>query len=217
MVDYTERFADAARSFGLDHPLFSRLFEESGARDIWDELANFNDGLTVTEFLRNIGSTAYQVANAPLNSASYLSIEADRAAGAAGLSAWGAVTGQPDKVREPWTNFRTAWTPPTESEDPARQTEGEEVAPGVYHAAAFSDLLIVSSDRAQQRNLFLPLLGSPVGGFANKVGTIGKPIGPYANGSYVGPAFDSTRRPPPTIRDSYLRTAQTISAVSTQA
>ena len=56
-----------------------------------------------------------------------------------------------------------------------------------------------------------------MGGFANKVGTIGKPVGPYENGAYVGPAYDCARRPLPTIRASDLRTAQTISAVSTQA
>ena len=41
---------------------------------------------SITDYLRNIGSTAWQLSNAPLNSAVNLSIEANRFAGAAVLA-----------------------------------------------------------------------------------------------------------------------------------
>lgn len=211
MADYTDRFWDAATALGL------RYFEEVGARDIWDELANFNDeDMSITDYIKNVGSLAWQVSNAPMNAAVNLSIETDRLAGAGVLAA----TGGP---REALRNYATAWTPPTPSE--TEPPEGTELSPGVYHAAALSDLLVIGVDKfvaegplGNVGNRFIGGTMMPLGGIGYNLGTIGKPLGPYENGSYASPTYDvRAYDAADLIRDSDLRTAQTITGVATQA
>jgi hypothetical protein len=193
---YSERFANAAVTLPADKrnpsalgQFGSRLFEEFGLRDIWDEFARFDDnGMSVSNWLSNAMGLVNQTLNMPLQAAVAGAQEINRFGGAWEMTVdratgHGAYEGRPDAYTWSGDAFRNYLTGGMTPEEQERLYS--ESAPGVhYNALTLGDYAVVNYDRMIKA-------GDP--GWLATLRTLGVhsgDAGPLTNGSYIPRAWD---------------------------
>jgi len=229
VANYWDRFVEGVGALG------TRLFEETGGRDVWDELARFDDEeMSVGRFFSVAGGALWQAKDIPLQSLATPGIEANRVLGSgvdsivrqrrnwmegrrSGETAIEGIFGRGmPAAEESLFNYATGGT----------TAEEREVAPGLYKAGSLSDHLVIAADRLVQAGFPKPLLaGGGVFGLGGIPWLIGDAknrmdgkAGALANGGYVPDAFDITVPDlGEQLSNSDLRTAAIVSNFATEA